>query len=240
MEAKKRVAICFIGTNKYLNFFETFYRSIKKLFLPDCEKTIFLFTDGPVCEYPDVKTVAIEHQPWPFITLQRFETILKVEQELKEFDWFVYLDADMLVNTKISFADFFNTEKKWFGVQHPGFLNGGGTFEFRKKSKAAVNPATDDISTYWQGCLWGGKIEPVIELCKELSSRTNVDLQNNLIAIWHDESHLNKFYIENKQHVHTLNAGFAYPEKWQLPFRKNILHVHKGFPSPEEFLRSQQ
>jgi hypothetical protein len=52
---------------------------------------------------------------------------------------------------------------------------------------------------YYQGCLWGGKVPDVLEMIEELESRVNEDLKNNVIAVWHDESHMNKYFIENKK-----------------------------------------
>ena len=40
-----KVAIIFIGTNKYLDFLPTYYEGIEKHFLPNSEKTIFAFTE---------------------------------------------------------------------------------------------------------------------------------------------------------------------------------------------------
>ena len=40
-----KVAISFIGTNKYLNFLPQYYENIEKYFLPKCDKTILAFTD---------------------------------------------------------------------------------------------------------------------------------------------------------------------------------------------------
>jgi hypothetical protein len=235
----KKVVIGFIGTNKYASFFDNFYRTVKRYFLPDCERTILFFTDTHPVNLPtDVVVVPIEHKPWPFVTLERFNYIMKSEATIRQHDWFVYLDADMAVNTEILSTEFFNSEKEWFGVQHPGFINGGGTFEYRKKSRASVNIGTDNLSTYWQGCLWGGKTSAVLELCKELAMNTTLDLNEGTIAVWHDESHLNKFFTHHKKDVHTLDAGYAYPEMWTLPFAKKIVHIDKGSPSPEEFLRN--
>ena len=41
-----KVAIIFIGTNKYLNFLHTYYQGIMDNFLPNSQKIICAFTDG--------------------------------------------------------------------------------------------------------------------------------------------------------------------------------------------------
>ena len=43
-----KVAITFIGTNKYLDFFPKYYESVEKYFLPNAEKTFLVFTDGEI------------------------------------------------------------------------------------------------------------------------------------------------------------------------------------------------
>ena len=47
-----KVAITFIGTNKYLDFLPRYYENIKEYFLPDTEKIFLVFTDGDG-DFPD-------------------------------------------------------------------------------------------------------------------------------------------------------------------------------------------
>ena len=49
----------------------------------------------------------------------------------------------------------------------------------------------------------GGKVLYVIGMMEELNRRITTDEENNVIAVWHDESHLNAFYAERKDEVHT-------------------------------------
>ena len=63
----------------------------------------------------------------------------------------------------------------------------------------------------------------------ELDSRVEEDLSNDVIAQWHDESQLNRFYIENKEDVHTLGPEYAYPECFadHCNFDPKIVHLAK-------------
>jgi hypothetical protein len=85
-----------------------------------------------------------------------------------------------------------------------------------------------DRSVYWQGCLWGGRSEAVLQMVEELRLRTNLDAARNIIAKWHDESHMNRFFLERKNDIHTLGPEFAYPA-WggSLGLEPRILHVEK-------------
>jgi hypothetical protein len=61
-----------------------------------------------------------------------------------------------------------------------------------------------------------------------LQGNVRVDLFNGIIARWHDESHLNKFCIDNFSDFEILSSSYAYPENWQLPIQKIIIHKDKN------------
>ena len=64
-----KVAICFIGTGKYVNFLPDYYQHIEEHFLPNSEKTFLVFTDGELEGVPDnVIQYHQNHLDWPFIT----------------------------------------------------------------------------------------------------------------------------------------------------------------------------
>ena len=234
---KNKVAICFIGTSKYIDFLPNYYQHIEEHFLPESEKTFLVFTDGELEGVPDnVIQYDQEHLDWPFITLKRFEIINKARQEIMKNDWFVFIDADALVVSDITEEEFLDDTKEFFGVHHPCHFLGmephtryPGALETNPKCRASVTEDVD-MSTYWQGCLWGGKVPAVLQLIDELQRRTNEDLKDDIIAVWHDESHLNKFFIENKDRVNTLSSSYAYPEDFAdvCDFEAKIVHLSKN------------
>jgi len=231
-----KVAICFIGTGSYLNFLPKYYENVEKYFLPNTEKTFLVFTDGELDGLPEnVIPYNQEHLEWPYITLTRFGIINKAKEEIQKNDWFVFIDADGLVVDEITEEEFFDNTKSFFGVHHPCHYlempphnKFPGAFETNPLSNSAVKEE-DDLSVYYQGCLWGGRVPDVLEMIDELDSRVNKDLENNVIAVWHDESHINKFFIENKERVHTLGPEFAYPEVFEnhCNFEPKIVHLKK-------------
>ena len=228
-----KVEISFIATGSYLNYLPKWYEYLEKNFLPGVEKTILVFTDGELDETPDnIKIYNIDHKEWPFITLERFKTLLIAKNEIQKCDWFVFLDADTLVVSKITLEEFFDVSKPYIGVHHPCHYlqmpphnTYPGAFETNKNSKACIEDDSD-FSIYYQGCVWGGKVSEIIDMIEELNERIEEDLENDVIAIWHDESHLNKFYLENSDKVKVLTSNFAYPEDFSMycKFSPKIVH----------------
>ena len=229
------LAVVFIGTDKYLNFLPSWYDSCEEFLVPGIKKQYFVFTDGKLEGTPDNMSVyKQEHLPWPYITLFRFGTILKAKQELGQYDWVLFLDADMRVVDTITPEELF-TPKPYIGVHHPCHYmkmpphdQYPGAFETEQQSTAGIE-STDDISVYFQGCLWGGSVPEVLNMMTELQLRTQTDLEKDIIAKWHDESQMNKFFAERRTKVHVLHPAFAFPEDFarHCKFEPKIVHLSK-------------
>ena len=231
-----KVAIAFIGTGKYLNFLPKYYEHIEKYFLPNSEKTFIVFTDGELSDTPEnIIPYYQEHLEWPFITLKRFQILNKARDEISKNDWLVFIDADALVVDEVLEEDFFS-DKPLFGVWHPCHNLGmpphnklPGAFETNKLSLSFVDTEKELPVVYYQGCLWGGKVPEVLKMIDDLEDRVNKDLEKNIIAVWHDESHINKYFIEQKEQVNVLGPEYAYPEVFaeHCNFEPKIVHLAK-------------
>ena len=229
MDTVMKIVFAFIGTSKYLDFFPKYYESIEEYFVPDAEKTFLVFTDGEIDDVPDnVKVYHQEHLEWPYITLKRFEIINKARKEIEKNDWFVFLDADTRVVSEITKEDFFDRCCQWsvdevplFGVQHPcehlrmaPHTKCPGAFETNLESEAGISEEElkDNMPMYVQGCFWGGQRLPALTMIDELEARVNRDLEKGIVAKWHDESHINKYFEERWGDVHRFGPDYAFPE----------------------------
>ena len=229
------LSVVFIGTGKYLNFLPRWYESCEKYLVPNISKQYYVFTDGELSDPPEnMIPYYQEHMSWPYITLLRFGTILKASDFLSKSDWVLFLDADMLPVPEVTEEELF-TDKKYIGVHHPCHFMGmnphnrlPGAFETNKQSLACISDS-DDTSVYFQGCLWGGRVPDVIDMMRELDRRTQDDLSRDVIAVWHDESQMNKFFSERREDVHILGPSFAYPEVFSeyCNFDPKIIHLAK-------------
>jgi hypothetical protein len=231
-----KLAVIFIGTGKYINFLPKWHQSCEDMLVPNVEKTYFVFTDGQLEGVPDnIIAYHQEHLHWPYITLERFKYIRKASEDFANFNYVLFLDADTMVVDTVTEEELF-TDKKYIGVHHPCHYLGfpphekhPGAFENRSESTASITKE-DDTSVYFQGCLWGGKVPYVIEMLEELDRRTQDDLDRDVIAQWHDESQMNKFFAERREDVHVLPSSFAYPEVFSqyCNFKPKIVHLAKN------------
>jgi len=229
-----KVAVIFIGTSKYLEFLPGYYESAMANLFPGVDKQFFVFTDGDLGgDLPNnITVVPQEHLPFPYITLYRFDIINRSFGLMEDCDYLIFLDADTKVVNSVEFDKVFVEDKPYIGVHHPCHaLNmnphnrGTGAFETNTNSLAHVKPG-DDISTYWQACVWGGRMEEVKALVAELDRRVKTDEDNDIVAVWHDESHINKYFIENKDSVNTLPPEYAYPEVFSHLMKEEPKIVH--------------
>lgn len=97
-------------------------------------------------------------------------------------------------------------------VQHPGFYEKSRkdfTYETNDKSLAYI-PA-DEGEVYVMGGLNAGLAENYLELIDELGRRIEIDKTNDVIALWHDESHLNRYAIDFESSVKILDSSYGYP-----------------------------
>ena len=185
------------------------------------------------------------HQEWPFPTLLRYQYLLKVSEQVHG-RIIMHLDADMLfvgdlnlhviekslgskgVNL-IKHPGYYRPrgiEKFQFYATHPKYLardvkirvlfGGLGTWERNKLSRAFVHRRSRE--NYVCGGVWFGKNPEILKLCKELSQRINEDLEGGIVALFHDESHLNWYQATN--HLPLLNPELCYDSSY--PQLKNL------------------
>lgn len=179
----------------------------------------------------NVKVFRVFPYKWPEATLLRYQIFESRIDELN-CDILMHLDADMLIASspwdRIKKQILSNSICL---VQHPGFwrpiwkkriflyisnpllcardlrlklkFGGIGAWEMCRDSSAHVEKKLR--KSYACGGTWFGLNAPVAQLVKTLAENVRRDLDKNIIAIWHDESHLNKWSTEN---LH----GFENPE----------------------------
>ena len=214
-----KIGLIVIATGKYNVFINPLYESFKKYFLINCDTKMVVFTDKKITNN-EIITIYQEHLGWPNATLKRYHIFDKNKELLSKFDYLYYCDADML------FVDYVGYEilGELVGTIHPGFYNKYGTYETNLLSLAYVKP--NEGKKYYAGGFNGGKSEKFLMMCEVIKNNIDIDLKNNIVAIWHDESHLNRYFIDNPPTIE-LSPSYCYPENWNIPYNKKLLALDK-------------
>ena len=94
------------------------------------------------------------------------------------------------------------------------------SFDRNPKSLAYVAPEEKTV-TYYAGGFNGGKTENFIQMSRVIAGRVNKDLENDVVALWHDESHMNRYLIDNPPTL-ALTPDYCYAEEFigtDYPFK---------------------
>ncbi len=231
----KKIGILYICTGKYDIFWEDFYKSSEKYFLnnldsnnnKEIEKFYFVWTDAEEIygekQNKNIKKFYQEDMGWPNNTLLRFEMFLKQKEELANMDFLVFFNANILMVNNITTEEFLpNPEEKQFllGGLQPGFYyRKRKEFPYEKNEKSTAFIPKNKGELYFMGALIGGVSEYFLKACEVIDSNTKEDLKNNLIAIFHDESHWNKYLVDRKD-IKILTPEYLSPEGWNLRLKK--------------------
>lgn len=219
---KNNIGLLLISTGNYHVFIDQLIISARKYFMNNHNVTFFLFTDSDKFTHADdIVLIPHEHKPWPLPTLYRYKTFNANKQLLFNMDYLYYCDIDML------FVDDVGDEAigNLVSTIHPGFCGSCGTPERRPESLAYLPIGTPN--TYFAGGFNGGKRDNFLQMCNIIDMNIDTDLVNNIIAVWHDESHMNNYMYFNKPDV-ILDPGYCYGESMLLPYVKRLLALNKN------------
>lgn len=235
-----KIVLNLIATNKYLSFLDIICPSIEEFFFPGAEVTAIVHTNLDLPEnlslYKGIKFVKneIKHEPWPFTTLKRFEYFLLARDQILEYDYSFYVDVDSLFIGKILTEIL--PKDGMIGTIHPCLFVGPGSPERNPESKACIPMGSD--SRYFCGGFFGGSSKKFIEVAEKISQDIQDDLQRGIIAVWHDESHLNRYFFENPPAL-VLDHPFSVAEN-MTPIKENsgVLFLDKSTRGGHDFFRS--
>ncbi|KAM9326694.1 histo-blood group ABO system transferase 1-like [Gastrophryne carolinensis] len=200
-----RVGITVFAIKKYTVFVKTFVETAEQFLMLGHKVNYYIFTDRPG-DIPDItlaegrKLIIMEvpsYKRWQEVSMRRMEMIRDHSQQrfVNEVDYLVCVDVDM------RFSDTVGVEilSELFGTLHPAFYDSqrsSFTYERRKESTAYI--PIDEGDFYYAGGYFGGTVDEVYRLTNFCHNAMMTDKQNNIEAVWHDESYLNKYFLYHK------------------------------------------
>ena len=232
-----KIGIVYICTGKYHIFWEGFYSSSQKHLLNEHEKQYYVFTDTPmIVSGGNIRVIYKEPQGFPMDSLLRFEMFNGIRNELMQYDYILFFNSNMGFVSPVQeeiLPDKFTSGLA--GVIHPGYFNKipfWFPYERNPYSKAFIQHGQGRYR-YFMGVFIGGKTASFLELSEKCAEWIREDLNNDIIAVYHDESHLNRYFLDKE--ILELDPGYAYPEGWDIPFTRKIIVLNKVIHGGQAF-----
>ena len=220
-----KVAILYICTGRYAQFFDGFYKSAEQYLLQGVEKRYFVFTDQEqLTKAENVELLIRPCRGFPEDSLFRFDRFLEIKDKLKDYDYTFFFNANMRFVAPVGEE---LLEERLTAVLHPGYFDKPEwryPYERNKLSKAYI-PAHEEDYHYYMGSLNGGKTADYLALAETCSQHIHEDWEKDIVACYHDESHLNRYLREHR--CKALSPAYAYIEGKELPFEPKILLLDK-------------
>lgn len=230
---EEEVGILYICTGKYRVFWEEFYETAEKHFLPGTTKHYYVWSNFPVPAASNVTYVPCPWCGWPDETLKRFHRFLAIKDDLLRHKYLYFFNA----NVKL-IADVHGEEVLPVGAYrlvaavHALWWRPGPTVECKNvrdllesnpMSLAYVpDPAKHD---YIMGGFNGGYSEDYMEMAKTIKVRIDIDMAQGIIAKYHDESHMNHYSMSHPFRL--LSPEYLFPENFPIPCDQKIIVLNK-------------
>ena len=205
-----KICILAIATNKNIQFVERLYNNIDENFLNGHEIECLLFTDHDVETSDNVKVSQIEHEDWPMPTLKRYNYFVKEKEYISQFDYCYYFDIDMGVVDKVGdevLSDLVAT-------MHPyqTFYSKNDRSYDRNPNSSAYVRYGEEGPNYYAGGFNGGSTKEFLKMSQVIADRVTKDLEKGIIALWHDESQMNRYMIDNPPSL-SLTPSYCFAEE---------------------------
>lgn len=216
------VGLVTVATDKYIKFLAPLLASVQKHLLVEHRVTPFVFTNH--AEVPAVR-LHVDHAPWPAPTLRRFNMVADQAEAFHEQDYLLMIDADML------FVDTVGDEVlgDLMATLHPAvaYVPLAAWFPYERDARSRAAMAPNEGRRYYCGAFRGGRRENYLAAAAEIARRVDDDERRGVTAVWHDESHWNRYLWEHPPSVE-LSPAYCYPDNVTLPYPRKLLALSKN------------
>ena len=184
----------------YASFLQRLITTADKYFMNGQNVTYFMFTDDlslgrSIKTKRRIVATEVKDKGWPCNTLLRFGSISAHRKQFASVHFLYALDVD------VYFEDMVDTEilENLVGTLHVGYYlspRASYTYDNNPLSTAYINKSEGEY--YFIGAFFGGCRNAIIQMAETIERNIKKDLkEHHYIALWHDESHLNRYFIDN-------------------------------------------
>ena len=210
------IGVYSIFINKYVQYYESFIQNINQYFFPNNKKIFYIVSDIdlPIIDNSEIYFIKKPYIGWPYETLYRFKYFLSFnEDDVKKSNVIYFFNSNARCNNIIE--NIIPNENGYVFTIHHGFLNKLYLFcTYEKNIFSTAYVPNKKNMIYIAGGFFGAMTDEFIKMSKILDINISNDEKNNIIACWHDESHLNWYYnIYLKSNCTLLDISYHIPEE---------------------------
>ena len=201
-----RVGLIVIATGRYSSFLPALMQTARR-HVTGLHRVYVLADARPPCDAL-ITWLPWGHLGWPYPTLLRYRAISAYADVLRNSNVLVYVDVDMRFVGEFDVTGVSGV----FAVRHPGYVDTRPEdlpYERNPESRSCVSPAVG--TRYFAGGVQGGTAPDYLAAAEEMSRMVQLDLDNRLVPVWHDESVWNARCVEKPPDVE-LPASYCTPE----------------------------
>ena len=224
-----KIAILYIGIGRYIKFLEGFYESCEKYFLPGEIKHYFLFTDHSDFKPQERQHVFFQEDlGWPGNTLFRFRFFQKCRSELQDYDYVFFFNDNAQFRQPIFPEEILPNENESFltGLSWSHIYTDKMRFPYDRNPLSNAYIPMGEGHFYYQGGFLGGRKEEFLLLLDTLEQKIEDDYSKGIIALNHDESHINHYFLN--KNIKVLDAVYGRPEEYSFPEKPKIIFRDKN------------
>ena len=213
----------------YASFLQRLITSADKYFMNGQNVTYFMFTDDlslgrRIKTKRRIVATEVKDKGWPCNTLLRFGSISTYRKQFASMHFLYSLDVD------VYFEDMVDTEilENLVGTLHVlYYLSPRASYTYDNNPLSTAYIKKSEGEYYFIGAFFGGCRNAIIQMAETIERNIKKDLKEHYyIALWHDESHLNRYFIDN------LPTKILSPEYLSTPYitfqRRRIVQLEKG------------
>nr|XP_004653893.2 globoside alpha-1,3-N-acetylgalactosaminyltransferase 1 isoform X1 [Jaculus jaculus]XP_045002009.1 globoside alpha-1,3-N-acetylgalactosaminyltransferase 1 isoform X1 [Jaculus jaculus] len=217
------VGVTVFAVGKYVRFAQSFLESAEEFFMCGYQVHYYVFTHDPAA-IPKVQLgpgrflsiVPVQrHSHWEEISMRRMETInqLIAKRAHQEVDYLFCLDVDMVFRNPWGPE----TLGDLVAAIHPGYFSvPRQQFPYERRQVSAAFVADGEGDFYYGGAVFGGQVAKVYEFTRGCHMGILADKANGIMAIWQEESHLNRRFISHKPSK-VLSPEYLWDDRKPLP-----------------------
>lgn len=185
------IALTFIATGDYIAYVPGLIASARRHFARDHKIVFWCFSDSEPPRMSNVRWRRIQHEPWPGPTLHRYRHLATAIDSLASYDYVFHCDADARFVQTVNGQVLGNL----VAVLHPGHADGKQLPHERREQSTACTDA-GERRFYFAGGFQGGTSAAYLKAVVSLEEMVDIDESQGVTAVWHDESHWNRYLID--------------------------------------------